>query len=76
MPNKFPCHSLNFGTVAAIFINEVSRHSKLGMHYRRRPFIALPVGKNVELAFVFGKRYEVGEKENYKVEERYRFGTK
>ena len=28
MPAKVPCHPLNFGTVAAIFINVVSRYSK------------------------------------------------
>ena len=31
MPTKIPCHPLNFGTVAAIFINVVSRYGKLDM---------------------------------------------
>ena len=33
MPTKVPCHPLNFGTVAATFINVVSRYSKLDMRY-------------------------------------------
>ena len=42
MPTKVPRHPLNFGLVAAIFINVVSRYSKLDMRYRMRLLIAPP----------------------------------
>ena len=45
MPTKVPCHPLNFGTVAAIFINVVSRYNKLDMRYRMIPFKAPIVEK-------------------------------
>ena len=42
MPTKVPYHPLNFGTVAAIFINVVSRYSKLDMCYQMRLLTAPP----------------------------------
>ena len=45
MPTKVTRHPLNFGTVAAIFINVVSRHSKLDMRDRMRPLTAPSHGK-------------------------------
>ena len=45
MPTKVPYQPLNFGTVAAIFINVVSRYRKLDMRYRMRSFTATHGGK-------------------------------
>ena len=45
MPDKVPYHPLNFGTVAAIFINLVSRYIKLVIHCRMRPLRVPPGGK-------------------------------
>ena len=45
MPIKVPCYPLNFTMVAAIFINVVSRYSKLDMRYQMRPLTASPGGK-------------------------------
>ena len=45
MPTKVPCHPLNFGTVAATFINMVSRYSKLDMRYQMRPLTVPQDGK-------------------------------
>ena len=42
MPAKVPSHPLYLETVAAIFINMVSRYSKLDMFYRMRPFTVPP----------------------------------
>ena len=42
LPTKVPCHLLNFGTVAAIFMNVVSRYSKLDIRYRMRPLPVSP----------------------------------
>ena len=59
-----PLKSLNLGTAFAVFINVVTRCSKLDMRYRIRALTAPPGGKlRLELlAFVSRKRYEVGEK--------------
>ena len=45
MLTKVPCHPLNFGTAFAIFINVVSRYSKLAMRYLIKPLTAPPCGK-------------------------------
>ena len=45
MPTKVSCHPLNFGRVAAFFINMVSRYSKLDMCYPMRLLTVPPGGK-------------------------------
>ena len=45
MPTNVPCHPLNFGTVAVIFINLVSGYSKLDMRYKMRQLTEPPGGK-------------------------------
>ena len=45
MSTKVPHDALNFGKVDAIFINMVSRYSKLDMRYRMRPLTMPPGGK-------------------------------
>ena len=54
MPIKVPCHPLNFGTAFAIFINVVSRYSKLNMCYRMRPLTA-PPAENCGVSFRISK---------------------
>ena len=62
MPTKIPCHPLNFGTVDAIFINVVSKYSKLDMHYKNETAHSATWWKTEQLAFVSRKRYEKGKK--------------